>query len=155
MKASREPLDRSPDPSFGPGERGFSLMEVIVATVIAVIAVMGLAHSFAVGRALIDRHENGRDALGLVQERLEYLLGVSPGNPDLAIGTHNFGIVALNPAVNGNETWTVVWVDDPIDGSGGGDLDGTDDYKRVTVTIAWSVAGMADQVQLSRIRLKQ
>src|SRR6186997_61059 len=86
-------------------ERGFSLIEVIVATVIAVIAVVGLAHSFGVGRGLIDRHENARDALGLAQQRVEYLLNRPPGHPDLAPGTHNLGTVPLNDAVNGTEQY--------------------------------------------------
>ena len=43
-------------------ESGFSLMEAIVATAIAVIAVLGLAYSFGQGRAMIGRYEISRAA---------------------------------------------------------------------------------------------
>ena len=125
-------------------ERGFSLVEVIVASVIAIIAVVGLAHSFGMGRALIDRHENARDALALAQQRIEYLLNRPPAHADLNPGTHDMGTVALNAAVNGTERWEVVWVDDPVNGTG-------NDYKRITVTIAWTQGGIPDRIQLSRI----
>jgi prepilin-type N-terminal cleavage/methylation domain-containing protein len=127
-------------------ERGFSLVEVIVASIVAVIAVMGLAHSFGMGRALIDRHESARDALALVQQRLEFLANVSSGNPDLDFGTKGPNVIQINDAVTGNETWTVQPVDDPVNGAG-------NDYKRITVTISWMTAGITDQIQLSRIVL--
>jgi prepilin-type N-terminal cleavage/methylation domain-containing protein len=136
-------------------ERGFSLIEVIVASVIAVIAVVGLAHSFAMGRALVDQHESGRDALGIAQQRLEILANLAPSSPDLTIGNHNGGSIAINDVMTGTEQWNVVWVDDPADGTAGGDVSGPDDYKRVTVTVAWSQAGLNQRVQLSRIFLTQ
>ena len=136
-------------------ERGFSLIEVIVASVIAVIAVLGLAHSFGIGRALVDQHECGRDALGLAQERLEYLLNLPATHADLTLGAHDGGTIAINDRVNGTEVWVVGWVDDPADGTGGGDLSGPNDYERITETIGWNQFGSADQIQLSRIILTQ
>src|SRR2546426_12733052 len=38
-------------------EQGFSLIEAVVATVIAALAVVGLAHTFGLGRAFINRFE--------------------------------------------------------------------------------------------------
>lgn len=134
-------------------ERGFTLLEVVVASVIAIIAVVGLAHSFGMGRALVDRFENARDALALVQLRLERLAALNPSHADLSIGVHNAGPIAINDAMSGNETWTVVWVDDPVDGTGGGDLTGPNDYKRATASITWTDGGFADGIQLSRIFL--
>jgi hypothetical protein len=128
-------------------------MEVMVATVIAVIAVVGLAHSFGMGRALINRHENARDALALAQQRLEFLLGLPQDNPDLTPNVAHGGPIQLHDTINGTESWTVIWVDDPIDGLGSGDLSGVNDYKRVTVTISWIEASVPEQVQLSRILL--
>jgi hypothetical protein len=133
------------------GEGGFSLVEVVVASAIATVAVLGLAHSFAAGRVLIDRYENGRDALGIVQRRLERLASLPPQHAELAIGLHSGGTIPLNSAVVGTESWDVVWVDDPVDGTGGGDLTGPNDYKRATVLVSWSQGGGSDAVQLSRI----
>jgi hypothetical protein len=128
-------------------------MEVVVASVIAVIAVLGLAHSFAAGRSLIDRYENARDALGIVQRRLERLASLPPQHAELTIGSHSGGTVQLNDAVTGTEDWNVQWVDDPVDGTGAGDLTGPNDYKQATVIVAWTQAGVTDAVQLSRIFL--
>lgn len=134
-------------------ERGFTLIEVMVATIIAILAVTALATSFGVGRGLIDRFETGRDALALVQLRLERLAALNPSHADLAIGVHDAGAVPINDVVTGNETWTVIWVDDPVDGSGGTDSTGPNDYKRVTVAITWTQGGFSDAMQLSRIFL--
>lgn len=125
----------------------------MVATVIAIIAVTALAHSFGIGRGLVDRYENARDALALVQQRLERLAAVNPSHGDLSPGPHDAGVIAINDAVSGQETWMVTWVDDPVDGSGGGDLTGPNDYKRATVSIAWSDGGGPQTIQLSRVFL--
>jgi prepilin-type N-terminal cleavage/methylation domain-containing protein len=150
-------MGRSPStpnrPIVPSGERGFTLVEVVVASVIAVIAVLGLAHSFGMGRALVDRFENGRDALALVQQRLERLSALNPSHPDLAIGMHGAGTIVINDAVSGTESWIVAWVDDPVDGVGGGDLTGPNDYKRATVSISWNQFGFTEAIQLSRIFL--
>jgi prepilin-type N-terminal cleavage/methylation domain-containing protein len=130
-------------------ERGFSLMEVIVATVIATVAVLGLAHSFGTGRALIDRYERARVATALVQGRLESLASLAtrnPSDPALSVGTHGPALVSVGADGVGLESWSVVWVDDPLDGLGG-----ADDYERVTVSITWNWGTVADTVQLTRI----
>ena len=133
-------------------ERGFSLMEVIIATVIAVIAVLGLAHSFAAGRGLIDRYATARDALGAAQRRIETLSLLPASATDLALGPHGPNALQLNDNPSGSESWTVDWVDDPVDGSGGGDSN-PDDYKRVTIRIGWTQGGAPDTVRLSRLFL--
>ena len=43
-------------------ERGFSLVEVMVAGIVAIVAVMGLAFTFSTGRGMIDRYAAARDA---------------------------------------------------------------------------------------------
>jgi len=43
-------------------ERGFSLAEALTGATISVIAVMGLAYSFGVGRGLVNRYEVARAA---------------------------------------------------------------------------------------------
>jgi prepilin-type N-terminal cleavage/methylation domain-containing protein len=131
--------------------RGFSLIEVMVAAIISVIAVVGLAYSFSAGRGLIDRFATARDALETAGRRLEILAMEArkdPANADLAAGNHGpFGLT-LNQNQTGSEAWYVAWVDDPVD-NGGGDLD-PNDYKRVTVKVRWNQASLPDSVVLSR-----
>jgi hypothetical protein len=123
----------------------------MVATIIAVIAVLGLAHSFGTGRALIDRFETARDALALAQSRIEILSRLPLGTPDLSPGTHGPTPVQINAGMLGDETWTVVWVNDPADGTP--DLD-PQDYKRVTVAVSWANGGIPDTISLFRQFLK-
>lgn len=136
------------------GQRGFSLIEVMVAMVIAVIAVLGLAHSFGAGRALIDRYETARAASALVEGRVETLASLATRDlfdPALTEGTHGPAPITLSGDRTGDESWFVEWVDDPLDGlAGPGDPD-PNDYKRVTVAITWTQGATSDTVQLTRI----
>jgi prepilin-type N-terminal cleavage/methylation domain-containing protein len=135
------------------GASGFSLIEVMVATVVAVIAVLGLAYSFSAGRGLIDRFAAARDAMEAVQNRLDRLAVQAvrdPATPDLNIGTHGPFARIVNHNLTGTESWPVVWVNDPVDDGGpGGDAD-PNDYKRATVTIHWNQGAQQDQLSMSR-----
>ena len=137
----------------GSGERGFSLVEAIAATVITTIAVLGLAHTFGIGRSLIDRFAASRDAGAAVQRRMEILAMTNPLSAELSPGVHPAAPtpIVLNGNVPATEHWTVAWVDDVAD-NGGGDPD-PNDYKRVTVCIGWTQAGVSDTVRLSRFFL--
>jgi len=135
----------------GLDSRGFSLIEVMVAAVIAVIAVVGLAFTFSSGRGLIDRYATARDALEAAERRLEVLAMKArkdPADPDLAAGSHGPFALTLNRNPTGAEFWNVAWVDDPVDDAGGDAEPG--DYKRVRVTVFWSQAGILDSMTLSR-----
>lgn len=131
-------------------QRGFSLIEVMVAVVIAAIAVVGLAHSFGAGRALINRYETARAASALVEGRLESLASLAKRNlsdPLLSVGTHGPAPITIGGDRLGEESWFVEWVDDPLF-VGATD---PDDYKRVTVAITWTEASVTDTVKLTRI----
>lgn len=129
------------------GQRGFSLMEAIVATAIAVIAILGLAHSFSLGRGFIARYEVGRAALGEAQGRMEGFTVLRPA--DLVPGTADSVAFSYRGAPVGFSFWRIVWVDDSADGLGGADLDGdTNDLKRVTVTVRWTDG---QRVELARL----
>ena len=95
-------------------ERGFSLMEALTAATISVIAVMGLAYSFGIGRGLVDRYEIARAALGEAQSQLEALTLLPSTDPTLALGY----VAPLTPfryegATLGTENWRVVGYDEP------------------------------------------
>jgi prepilin-type N-terminal cleavage/methylation domain-containing protein len=130
---------------------GFSLIEVMTAAVISVIAVVGLAYSFSTGRGLIDRYATARAALGVAERRLETLAMESskdPTMPDLAVGVHGPFPRTLDQNPSGSESWTVAWVDDPVDNPGG-DAN-PNDYKRITVEVSWTQGGLQDRVRLAR-----
>jgi type II secretory pathway pseudopilin PulG len=129
-------------------QRGFSLMEAVVATAIAVIAIVGLAHSFGLGRALVNRYEVGRAALGLAQQRMEdyasHRWTIVPAPPDSLPFVYGGNAVGV-------ERWSIEWVDDPFDGTGAGDTNGPNDMKRVTVKVYWGGGIEANEVVLTRL----
>jgi len=136
-------------PREGPG--GFSLVEVLVGIVVTGITVVGLAHLFGNGRALINHYEVARAAYGVAQQRFE-LLGRTGTSADLSVGSHPStpNAFAYGGATIGTESWTVAWYDDPIDGTGVGDSN-PNDLKRVAVSVRWGQGVEADSVRLTRL----
>src|SRR5262252_4363163 len=113
-------------------ERGFSLMEALTGATISVIAVLGLAYSFGVGRGLVNRYEVARAALGEAQSQLEALQLVPRNDPALAFGYAS----PLTPfryegVTLGSSSWRVLDYDEPS-------LPGTRNLKRVVVTVRWT-----------------
>jgi len=131
------------------GENGFTLMEVIIALVITVIAVMGLAYSFSTGRTLIDRFAYSRAALGIAQGRMERLSMLSPSDVALSVGLPHVSSTIVNGQVF-TERWTVQWVDDPIDGTGGADVN-PNDLRRVTLDVYFQQGMLTDTLRLTRL----
>jgi hypothetical protein len=121
-------------------------MEAIVATVIATIAILGLAYSFGQGRSFIDRFEVARVALGVAQARMERLSFLPLASDSLEVGAHP---ASPNPFVFdgrmlGTESWRVETADDPFTAE-------TDDMKRVTVTVTFATGSVGDSVVLKRL----
>ncbi len=132
------------------GERGVGLMEVIVATIIAVIAIVALAYTFGMGRGLVNRYENARVALAAAQSRMERLSAESPTSVDLQMPTlpsttHGPFPVQVDGRTVAYESWTIAAYDDPANGPGGTDL------KQVTVTVSWGSQGPSERVSLARL----
>jgi hypothetical protein len=117
----------------------------MVATVIATVAVIGLAYSFSLGRGFINRFEMARAGLATAQQRLE-LLHETTDPTAMADSLHErpFNHGGREAGV---ESWTVAWYDDP------GTPGSSQDLKLVTVTVRWSMGGLADSVRLSRLFL--
>ncbi|MBI1798993.1 MAG: hypothetical protein HYR73_04845 [Candidatus Eisenbacteria bacterium] len=126
-------------------ERGFSMMEAIVATVIAVIAVLGLAYSFGEGRALIGQYETSRAALAAAQGCLDSLSVLPPSDGA-------FGVTPpphSKPFMLGGQTiglvqWDVLAYPDSIDTN-------PFDLKQVTVTVSLTAGSMPSSIRLSRL----
>lgn len=129
---------------FALGERGLSLVEAVVATVITVIAVLGLAHTFGMGRGFIERFAIGRHALAVAQARMD-ALGVQPAStsPDLTLGVHPALPLPFNHGGQqvGTEHWRVTPYPDP---SAFG-------IKEVTVVVAWTQGTEQDSIRITRL----
>ena len=121
-------------------------MEVVVSSVIAVTAVIGLAHTFSLGRSQIDRFEVARGALANAQKQMERLTVLPPSDPDLQIGQHPATTIPFTyeGTSMGSESWAVAWFDDP-------GTAGANDLKRVTVEVLWTQGALTDTVRLTRL----
>jgi type II secretory pathway pseudopilin PulG len=141
---------KNPFPGIGlplRSQRGVGLMEVVVATVIAVIAVMALAYSFSTGRGLVDRFEIARVALAAAQRRMERLSALPAAAPELQLGTPHTDVVQVDGRTVARESWTVDAFDDPANGTQAGSVD----LKKVTVTVSWGQLGPNETVTLTRL----
>jgi hypothetical protein len=126
-------------------ERGFSLAEALTAATVSVIAVMGLAYSFGVGRGLVNRYEVARAALGEAQSQLEALQLAPRNDPSMTIGYVSPPTPFLyEGATLGTSSWRVVAYDDPS-------LPGTVNLKRVIMTVQWTRNAQTDSVSLERL----
>lgn len=115
------------------GQSGLSLIEAIAGTVIAVLAVVGLAYSFSTARAMVERYRIARLALGEAESRIERLSLRRAGNTDLDLGTHGPFPVPVAGQALCEESWKVEAYDDPANGTSAGAVD----MKKVTVTVTW------------------
>jgi len=126
-------------------QRGFSLMEAITGATISVIAVLGLAYSFGVGRSLVNRYELARAALGEAQSQIEALTLLPPSDPTLALGYVEPRTPFRYKGVTlGTEGWRVVAYDEPH-------IPGPTDLKRVVVTVQWQQGSRPDSLTLERL----
>lgn len=128
-------------------ERGFSLMEALTAATISVIAVLGLAYSFGIGRGMVNRYEVARAALGEAQSQLEALTLLPSSDPSLTLGY----VATPTPfryegQPRGESYWRVLPYDEPT-------LPGTANLKRVVMTVRWQWNARADSLSLERLWL--
>jgi len=126
---------------------------VIVATLIATIAVIGLAYTFSTGRGFINRFELARAAFAAAEGRLEALAVAPSGDPEMSItppGSPHTAPFVVDGRVHGTESWTVVWRDMPVDGTGGADPN-PNDLKYVTVEVLYQQGTVRDTIRLSRL----
>lgn len=133
-------------------ERGVGLVEVIIATVVGVIAILALAYTFGMGRGLVDRYEAARVALGAAQRRMDILSTLPPTSADLALDQPGVGhgpyAVQMDGRTVAYETWTVVGFHDPTSGTPAG---AAMDLKKVTVSVAWGRRDPGETITLTRL----
>ena len=126
-------------------EAGFSLVEALVATAIASIAVLGLAYTFGVGRGMVNRYEIARAALGVAQDRLELCTSLPLTSDSLAAGyvSPQFPFTYQGTSY-GNYSWTVGGYDHP-------NIPGAVDLKKVVVTVRFRSGAGTDSLRLDRL----
>lgn len=114
-------------------QQGFSLVEVLIALIVMSIGIFAVARLFPAGARgqVQDRLTVG--ANDYVQEKLEYLRGLSWSDADLTAGRHPAG--TATEACGGGKWqrfYTVTAMATPLD-----------NLKRVDVTVSWIGAGIS------------
>ncbi len=118
-------------------ETGTSLVEVMVATVVFMIIMVGGLTYFTLPQSTAVREKIKRLAFAAAHQRMEALLAldyiaITADSNEVAIP-----VTLATKAASRNTTVTVV--DDATDGLGGSDADSeTVDYKSITIEITWN-----------------
>ncbi|HEV2104100.1 MAG TPA: type II secretion system protein [Candidatus Eisenbacteria bacterium] len=140
------PKTRGPSPARPAvgDERGFSLMEVIVAASIATVAVLGLAYTFGLGRSFIDRYEASRLAQGEARAVLEQLRALPLTSDSLHV---NSSWLADSLRVDGAAAGTVGWSVGPAVSLVAPNVL----MRRVTVNARWTSGAQPESLALTRL----
>ena len=123
----------------------------MAATVIATIAIVGLAYTFGLGRGFIDHFEIDRAAAAAAQGQLERIASV-PSNDSLVtpMDRLHMSYFIVGGAIRGTQRWVVRWMDDPADSLSPEDGDPSD-LRMATVTVVFPQGSAQDSVVLSRV----
>lgn len=130
MGAVRLTVRDSSSPSAG--VRGFALLDVLMATVILGIIVVGTMQLFTFGQSRIVSLSQGRGAYDLARYEIEKV--IADGYVDAIAKTDTSLTVDGVPATR---TTTITFVDDPADNTGAQDTTGTQDYKLIKVDVTY------------------
>ena len=121
-------------------ETGSSIIEVMVATMVFIIIMVGGLNYYVQPQITIVRQKIKRLAISSAQSRMEILRALH-FTAITSDSNETDTPVALG-SINGLRTTTVTTVDDTADGLGGADADAdTVDYKTIAVTISWTSGG--------------
>lgn len=131
-------------------DAGFSLMEVLVATVIATIAVVGLAYTFGLGRGFINQFEVGRAAEAAAEGEMDLIASTPPSDSLVKIGPLHMSYFMVGGNINGTQRWIINWIDDPADGVGVADPN-PEDIRQATVTVLFQHGSLLDSVTTTRL----
>ena len=122
-------------------------MEAIVASVIAAIAIIGLAYTFGIGRGQVDRYEVARAALSLAKTEMDSLAIVwaqRPSSDSLLIGyTSPARPFVYEGTTRGSAGWQIAAYSSPTAPSVS--------MRRATVTVTWVSGSLSDSLRLDRL----
>jgi type II secretory pathway pseudopilin PulG len=127
---------------------GFSLVELMAAMMITVVAIMGLAHTFGLGTSFVDRYATARAALARASGQIEHVRAQVRSGAGLA-DADSSSAIQLAPGQAATLRTRIAGQDDPADGTGG-----ASDYYRVTATVRWTQAGMTDSIDVATLVLR-
>lgn len=117
-------------------ERGFSLVEILVALIVITVGIMGVAQLFpSASRGQVrDRMLEG--ATYMAQEQLETLGNLTWSDPSLTAGRHPAtGTQPCGDSGQWGRYWQVTTMAAPLD-----------NLKLVTITVRWTAAARTDSV---------
>ena len=132
---------------------GFSLVEVIVVSAVALIFFAGLFSIVIYVGDLVTDARVRLSALSSATERIEYIRSLAYDSVGTVAGIPN-GLIPQQRTVtrNGyqfNERVLIEFVDDDADGFGPGDSNSiVSDYKRVKIEYSWNVTGATSSLEL-------
>lgn len=110
-------------------ERGFSLLELMVALIVLSIGVLAVARLFPAGTRGQTQDKLQATAGFLAQEELERLGGLDFDDAELAVGRHPAGTATV--ACGPNDRWSRWYEVAPVEAP-------LDDLKRVTLHVTWA-----------------
>lgn len=123
----------------GAQPQGFSLIEVIVATLIATLVITGLAYTFGLGRGFIDRYEIARAALAEAQGRMDELAVRASFDDDSTVDFFYQG-----RKVGSTVRFVNLFNDD-------GPPATVRSLKRVVIQVTWATGSLTDTVRVDRL----
>ncbi len=147
------------------GQTGFALLETLISFILMSVVLWAGMRFFYIGSAQVSGARVRTVAASLANETLELIrnrpyatigLTTPVANPWYA----SEPIATAGPGVTQDQTISrygiayqvrtyISYVDSPTDGVGAADADGTQDYKRVFVTVDWETA--AYQIRMSTL----
>jgi prepilin-type N-terminal cleavage/methylation domain-containing protein len=116
-------------------EKGFGLVEIIIALLIFAIGITAAIMTLPVSNRATTRSRNLTMSTNLAQQKIEELMGAPFNNADLTAGTHNDPDNPIERIYT--RTWTVT------------DNDPVADMKTVTVTVTYLSDNKDNAVTLS------
>ncbi|MFA5867637.1 MAG: fibronectin type III domain-containing protein [Actinomycetota bacterium] len=118
-------------------ESGFTLTEIMAASAIITIGILGIMIVF---NSTLNTQTNTKVrtlATNIATEKVEAARTIAYDTLTQEYLAANLGTTATKGGVTFTITYTVAFVDDPSDGTGTGDLN-PNDFKNVQITVAWT-----------------